>query len=274
MSYKSVFLCLCFVLLTFFALTAFGEKADLSQDLIERSVISYAAYGKRDEEALRQLAETDPDRYQKWNRIMDLWAAPVTVNPALPDDLPDDDTLCLTALGFQLNPDGTMREELIERLKVLKAAAEKYPKAVIVCTGGGTAAENKEATEAGKMAQWLRENGIEPERIFIEDKSITTAQNAIFTFDLLEEKCPQVRQIALVSSDYHIATGNLLFGAESILRDSPIKVDGNAAWHAPSGTLSAMFQAGALIELSGDTETAFEIYYENYDIHDLPPLNQ
>ena len=123
MSYKSVFLCLCFVLLTFFALTAFGEKADLSQDLIERSVISYAAYGKRDEEALRQLAETDPDRYQKWNRIMDLWAAPVTVNPALPDDLPDDDTLCLTALGFQLNPDGTMREELIERLKVLKAAA-------------------------------------------------------------------------------------------------------------------------------------------------------
>ena len=136
------------------------------------------------------------------------------------------------------------------------------------------AAENKEATEAGKMAQWLRENGIEPERIFIEDKSITTAQNAIFTFDLLEEKCPQVRQIALVSSDYHIATGNLLFGAESILRDSPIKVDGNAAWHAPSGTLSVMFQAGALIELSGDTETAFEIYYENYDIHDLPPLNQ
>jgi hypothetical protein len=47
----------------------------------------------------------------------------------------------------------------------------------------------------------------------------------------------------------------------------------NAAWHAPSGTLSPMFQAGALIELSGDKETAFEIYYETYDIHELPPLN-
>ncbi len=274
MSCKSFFLCLCFVLLTLFALTACGENIHLSQELIERAVIRYAAYGERDEEALRQLAEADPDRYQKWNRIMDLWAAPVTVTPALPDDLPDDDTLCLTVLGFQLNPDGSMREELIERLKVLKTAAEKYPKAVIVCTGGGTAAENKEATEAGKMAQWLRENGIEPARIFVEDKSITTAQNAIFTFDLLAEKCPQVRQIALVSSDYHIATGKLLFGAEAILRDSPITVDGNAAWHAPSGTLSAMFQAGALIELSGDTETAFEIYYDNYDIHELPPLNQ
>ena len=34
-----------------------------------------------------------------------------------------------------------------------------------------------------------------------------------------------------------------------------------------------MFQAGALIELSGDRETAFKIYYDNYDIHSLPPLD-
>jgi hypothetical protein len=33
-----------------------------------------------------------------------------------------------------------------------------------------------------------------------------------------------------------------------------------------------MFQAGALIELSGDVKTAFDIYYDNYDIHSLPPL--
>ena len=46
----------------------------------------------------------------------------------------------------------------------------------------------------------------------------------------------------------------------------------NAAWKAPSGTLSTMFQAGALIELSGDVDTAFEIYYETYNIHGLPPL--
>ena len=41
---------------------------------------------------------------------------------------------------------------------------------------------------------------------------------------------------------------------------------------SPSGTLSTMFQAGALIELSGDVDTAFEIYYETYNIHGLPPL--
>ena len=60
----------------------------------------------------------------------------------LPDGLPNTDELCIVALGFQLNADGTMRDELIERLKVVLNSAEKYPNALIVCTGGGTAAEN------------------------------------------------------------------------------------------------------------------------------------
>ena len=205
---------------------------------------------------------------------MDLWETPVAVHDELPDDLPEDDSLCLVALGFQLNPDGTMREELTERLKVLLAASGKYPNAIIVCTGGGTAADDPDATEAGRMVEWLEQHGVDPSRLIAEDHSLTTAQNAIYTFDILEERYPQVQQIALISSDYHIATGSLLFGAEAVLRGSNTVIAGNAAWHAPSGTLSAMFQAGALIELSGDVETAFEIYYETYDIHDLPPLHE
>jgi len=35
-----------------------------------------------------------------------------------------------------------------------------------------------------------------------------------------------------------------------------------------------MFQAGALIELSGDMETALKIYYDTYDIHALPPMHR
>ena len=249
------------------------KEPDNHQALIERLVISHAAYGERDSQAMEQLAALDPAAADSWKRIMDLWETPVTVRDALPDDLPRDGSLCLVALGFQLNPDGTMRDELIERLKVLLAAAQAYPNASIVCTGGGTAANDPTATEAGKMAEWLRAQGVDPARIYVEDQSVTTAQNAIYTFDILAESCPQVSQIAIISSDYHIATGTLLFGAEAILRGSTVSVAGNAAWHAPSRTLSPMFQAGALIELSGDKETAFEIYYDTYDIHALPPLH-
>ena len=70
----------------------------------------------------------------------------------------------------------------------------------------------------------------------------------------------------------------LLFSAEPIIRatvpgSEKLEVISNAAWNAPYGSLSPRFQAGALIELSGDTPTAYEIYYDTYDIHELPPLN-
>ncbi len=170
-----------------------------------------------------------------------------------------------------------MKDELIHRLETALASAEKYPNAYIVCTGGGTASENETASEAGEMAKWLLAHGVEEKRVIVEDNSITTAQNALFTYDILTSLYPSVTKLAIVSSDYHIATGELLFKAEAILRASAaggekLEVISNAAWKAPSGTLSAMFQAGALIELSGDVKTAFEIYYDNYDIHELPPL--
>ena len=262
------------------------EEKRARQDIIEEMVVDYGNYGSEAEDhiqaLLKELRSVDADAAARWENIMALWKAAnadlVIHEGVLPDGLPDTDALGIVALGFQLNPDGTMRDELVERLRVVKASAEEYPNALIVCTGGGTAAENEAATEAGKMAEWLIANGIAAERIIVEDKSLTTAQNAIYTYDILAERYPQVKQLVIIYSDYHIATGTLLFEAEAILRaekagDQDIHVVSNAAWKAPSGSLSTMFQAGALIELSGDVETAFEIYYETYDIHELPPLH-
>lgn len=255
------------------------------QEIIEEMVVDYGHYGgeasARVKELLKELSAADAGLGTRWEKICRLWSSLDTelkLNyDVLPDGLPDTEELCIVALGFQLEPDGTMREELIQRLNVLLRSAEKYPRAYVVCTGGGTAAENKSATEAGEMAKWLIANGVAESRLIVEDNSLTTAQNAIFTYDILTTQYPAVRKIAIVSSDYHIATGTLLFSAESLLRaatpgSEKLEVISNAAWKAPSGSLSAMFQAGALIELSGDTETAFKIYYDTYDIHELPPL--
>ena len=262
------------------------ETARTAQDMIEELAVYYGTYGSEAEEKIAELLEglcaANPVSGAKWGRIMQLWK---TVNEnseinenILPDGLPETDELCMIVLGFQLNPDGSMKDELIERLTVAKASAEKYPNSLVVCTGGGTAAENPDATEAGEMAKWLIENGVDPQRVIVEDQSLTTAQNAIYTYRILTEQYPQVKQLAIISSDYHIATGTLLFGAEATLQaeeagKETMTVVSNAAWHAPSGTLSTMFQAGALIELSGDVETAFEIYYETYDIHELPAIH-
>ena len=263
------------------------KEKRLPGTIIEEMVVDYGSYGDEAnahiEALLEELGAVDADAAARWARIMPLWRAAnadLKLNyDVLPDGLPDTDELCLVVLGFQLAPDGGMRDELIERLKVAQRSAEKYPNALIVCTGGGTAAENESAAEAREMSKWLIENGVAPARVIVEDRSLTTAQNAIYTLDILAERYPQVSKLAIVSSDYHIATGALLFGAEAILRaekagEDRVTVVSNAAWRAPSGSLSTMFQAGALIELSGDADTAYEIYFDTYDIHELPPLRE
>ena len=263
-----------------------GEQPRDAQQIIEELVVDFGHYGEeatmRVDELLAELSAVDPSLGMRWGMIADLWRLLQIETPlhydVLPDGLPDSDELCIVALGFQLKPDGTMRDELIERLTFVLRSAEKYPNAYIVCTGGGTASQNPSATEAGEMAKWLISKGVDPKRVIVEDNSLTTAQNAIFTYDILTTQYPKVKELAIVSSDYHIATGLLLFTAESILRATTpgserLAVVSDAAWEAPSGSLSSMFQAGALIELSGDTETAYEIYYNTYDIHELPPLN-
>ena len=260
------------------------EPADV-QKIVEEIAVDYGTYGAEANDRigtlLDDLSAADKNAGTRWTKIMDIWRSPDLGSKlnydVLPDGLPDSDELCIVVLGFQLNPDGSMKDELVERLKVALASAEKYPKAYVVCTGGGTASENESASEAGEMAKWLAEHGVDKKRIIVEDNSITTAQNALFTYDILVSLYPSVKKLAIVSSDYHIATGELLFKAESIIRantpgNERFEVVSNAAWKAPSGTLSSMFQAGALIELFGDVKTAFEIYYDTYDIHELPPL--
>ena len=261
-----------------------SEPVDV-QKTIEEIAVDYGTYGAEADDRintlLQALSDSDPSTGKRVARVMEIWRSPEPGKDlnydVLPDGLPDTDELCIVVLGFQLKPDGTMKDELIERLNVALASAEKYKNAYIVCTGGGTASENESATEAGEMSKWLEQHGIEKRRLIVEDNSLTTAQNAIFTYDLLTSLYPSVKKIAIVSSDYHIATGELLFKAEAIaLAAAPgnerLEVVSNAAWKAPSGTLSTMFQAGAVIEIFGDVETAFKIYYDNYDIHDLPPL--
>jgi len=143
-----------------------------ARDIIEEMAVYYGTYGAEAEEKaaelLEELTAMNPVLGAKWSSIMQLWetvSTGIEINEdILPDGLPDTDELCLVVLGFQLNPDGSMKDELIERLKVAKASAEKYRAAFIVCTGGGTAAENPDATEAGEMAKWLIENGVDAAR--------------------------------------------------------------------------------------------------------------
>ena len=255
-------------------------------EIVEEMAVYYARdKGKAAQKVaslLEEMGASYPDEAQKWTEIMELWRTlndRIKVNMGvLPDGLPDTDELCIVVLGYQLSANGNMRSQLRDRLKVALKSAKKYPNAFIVCTGGGTAAKKKSATEAGQMASWLKQQGVAAERIIVEKGSHTTSENARFTFDILLKDYPQVKQIAIVTSDFHVRVGVLLFEAEAILRaapgeEPPIRVVSNAGCKVSDKELSIKYRAGGLVELAGNEKAANQLYNGTYDMKKYPPLS-
>lgn len=170
------------------------------------------------ERLLYEMGTIDAAQAECWRSIMNYWSQARQedfLNPGcLPDGLPDDNSLCIVVLGYALQSDGSMQGELLGRLRVALASAEKYPNAYILCTGGGTASGNASVTEAGQMAAWLKRQGIDDRRIIIEDRSMSTVQNATFSYKILRDQYPEVQHLAIVTSDYHVSWGHVAFATE------------------------------------------------------------
>lgn len=209
---------------------------------------------------IEMLAALDRDGADRWSAIIEYWneanEKDFVNKDLLPDGLPDDNSLCIVVLGYQLNSDGSMKDELIGRLETALDNAHKYPNAYILVTGGGTASANSSATEADCMAEWLIENGVDEDRVIIENMSKTTAENALFSYAILDRDYPEVRSVAIVTSDYHISLGCMLFSSEFMLDDNKnigdIAVVANSSYDAGSlGSFSMSSQADWLSHLYG-----------------------
>ena len=234
------------------------DEKDIIRDILYSYCWNRDSSAKRTEELLKELENADKDQARRWKRILDCWQQSSNEMPlydgTLPEGLDDSSALCLIVLGFQLNSDGSMQEELVGRLETALKSAEKYPNAYVLCTGGGTASAAPGITEADTMAQWLMEHGIAEERIIVENRSLTTSQNAIFSCQILREDYPQISQAAIISSDYHIPWGKVLFEAQFLLEDHPITVVSNAAFQTGkqiSASTLLRYQLSGIREIAG-----------------------
>lgn len=200
------------------ALTLSARAAQSSTPYVQRMLQYYRYYGEdawgEIQELLDQIAAIDPEKGALWATIMDNWSrcnSALEISPeVLPDGLPEDSSLCIVTLGYALNPDGSMQSELIDRLEVTLSSAFKYPNAYVAVTGGATAS-NSAITEAEAMAAWLVQAGVNPDRLILESKSLSTTYNAVNTYAALVRSYPEVQSIALISSDYHVPWGWAMF---------------------------------------------------------------
>lgn len=83
-----------------------------------------------------------------------------------------------------------------------------HPDAIAIVSGGQGLDEPM--TEGLAMYEKLVELGIEPERIWIEDRATSTWENLTFSLDLIEEKTGQrPGKLGVVSSEYHLFRASL-----------------------------------------------------------------
>ena len=254
------FLVLClFLPLTVFAASDMGNLESYGVQLIQYYLHHQDAATDVIWDITRQMKELDPKQGAAWDKIMFDWAWINNDMPIyegiLPDDLPGDDSLCIVVMGFGLNPDGSIRPELKNRLQVALALAGKYPSAYVLVTGGQTGAVDG-VTEAGQMAAWLQKNGLPKSRIIQETQSLSTTANAVNSYKLLTRAYPQVDSIAVVTSDYHIAQSCAMFAAVSNYQSAykggkSLELVGNAVCNTGLTEDSLLTQAWGISLIAG-----------------------
>lgn len=120
----------------------------------------------------------------------------------------------LLVLGAGVN--GTVpSRSLSQRLHAAYDYMTTYPDAVCIVSGGQGPGEA--ITEAQCMRDWLVEQGIDADRIWMEDKATSTEENIRFTLALIAEKTGEHPEtMAILSSEYHLYRASLMAEAEGI----------------------------------------------------------
>lgn len=269
---------LVLVLCILFVLPLSARAADKAEiEPYAQRLIQYYLHYQEDADdvvwdIVQQMKALDPQQAETWEKIMRDWSwvnseMPVYQN-VLPDGLPEDDSLCIVVMGYGLDDDGSMKEELVDRLVIALTSALKYPNAWVLVTGGQTSPV-KGVTEAGQMAAWLKAKGLEPNRLIQETQSLSTTSNGVNVYKLLTNTYPQVDSIAVVTSDYHLAWSCAMFTAVSNYRSGYegtklLELVGNAVCETGETMDTLATQAWGVSTITGigfdDNASAPELY--------------
>ena len=223
--------------------TVSAESHNTQESLDERISELIYYYGEEARtDVLRTLdlmEEEFPEDYKIWNSVIEQWdwienEMEENLNVA-PDGLPEDNTHVFVVLGFALDSNGEMEDELIGRLEVALNSAEKYPNAYVLVTGG---VEKNGWTEGDRMHDWLVDHGLSEDRIIVENESSNTVENASNSFEILYNQYDDIDSFSMITSQYHLKRSSIFYYTMSQLKakeleKSPIEFlgEGNAGWY-------------------------------------------
>ncbi len=118
----------------------------------------------------------------------------------------------MIVLGAKVKPGGIPSLSLKNRLEEAEKYLKKYPHVKVIVSGGKGGDEDQ--SEASVMLKYLQDNGIDTNRILVEDQSTSTYENLLFSKELLPKG---TKKITIVSNDFHLKRAKYLaqsFGFE------------------------------------------------------------
>lgn len=262
--YLYIFLIISFI----FAKNLQSEETEDIKKLEGNLLYSYVNEDNEQvENVLQKIKSKDILTFQRDKEIIDYWYYiddEMILNMGVaPDLLPNSRAHAFVVLGYALNNDGSLRPEAIGRCDVAYKSAIKYPNSLIFVTGGGTASQNKNVTEAGQMKDYLvNVKGLNANRIVTETKAMDTIQNAKNTVIKLIDY--HIKTITVITSDYHIRRGNILFKGQIMVETEKLGIDPiiileNVVWKTGKETEGKLFEGYALASILGVKLSATQI---------------
>lgn len=120
---------------------------------------------------------------------------------------PKEDCEYVVVLGAKVRPDGPS-VSLMDRIRTAAKYLDENPEVIAIVSGGKGADEP--ITEAKCMYDELVALGIDPRRIWVEDKATSTWENLHFSLDLIEKHTGRRPvKIGILSSEYHLFRASL-----------------------------------------------------------------
>ena len=123
---------------------------------------------------------------------------------------PEEECQYILVLGAKVN--GTVPSlSLSERIDTAYAYLTEHPNVIAILTGGQGPDEG--ISEAQCMFNLLTAQGIDPQRLWLEDKATSTWENLVFSANLIESKTGiRPEKLGIVSSEYHLYRAGLFAG--------------------------------------------------------------
>lgn len=99
---------------------------------------------------------------------------------------------------------------LHRRLEAALKYAGENPNATLILSGGQGRGE--EISEARCMFDWLTRNGVDADRLIMEDNSTSTRENLTFSREIIDSLGGTEKPVAIVTAGYHLARAELMAG--------------------------------------------------------------